>query len=338
MGVQFQNGFSAVDGNYGFGDGCFAPDHLDPTRLPTPRSASTPTANRSRSPPLPGGARLPRPRRRSPTTPTAAPLYKFTREEDINIGNGDEFIPQVPPPACVGALHTVDVANDGSTDNYAGGRPCPTGSPCRPRRRPTTRRSSTSAARPTRASRRRRATPSWCRSPTARSIVPTFNVFTDVPLPGRFWGLLVDDLNFSSDPHQINFGEKAGMPFAPVGIYDYTNRLVYTTESDYSGLFDVLLPSTNRINCPTPSGVCAQRLPLRRQRPRRTRAASTPTTGPSSAPSRPSSRRSRASSSRPTSHPPRSASRCSCPAVRPSRCSAPSRPPCRSSSRSTSRT
>ena len=47
------------------------------------------------------------------------------------------------------------------------------------------------------------------------------------------------------------------MPFAPVGIYDHDNRLVYTTESDYSGLFDTLLPSTNRISCPTPSGVCA---------------------------------------------------------------------------------
>ena len=29
-----------------------------------------------------------------------------------------------------------------------------------------------------------------------------------------------------------------------------------TVESDFNGLFDVLLPSTNRINCPTPSGVC----------------------------------------------------------------------------------
>ena len=30
MGVQFQKGYSTVDGNYGFGDGCFAPDTLDP--------------------------------------------------------------------------------------------------------------------------------------------------------------------------------------------------------------------------------------------------------------------------------------------------------------------
>ena len=90
-----------------------------------------------------------------------------------------------------------------------------------------------------------------------KSIAPTFNLFTDVPLPGRFWGLIVDDLNFSSDPKSILYGEKVGVPFAPVGIYDYTNRLMFTAESDYNGMFDVLMPSTNRINCPTPSGVCA---------------------------------------------------------------------------------
>ena len=45
------------------------------------------------------------------------PLYEVTREEDINIGNGDSIVPQVPPPACAGALHTVDLAGSGA-DNY----------------------------------------------------------------------------------------------------------------------------------------------------------------------------------------------------------------------------
>ena len=105
------------------------------------------------------------------------------------------------------------------------------------------------------------------------------------------------------------------MPFAPVGIYDYTNRLITTVESDYNGLFDVLLPSTNRINCPTPSGVCANlyrfvgndpgvpgRLNLNYK--------------PSSAPSPPSSRPSPACSSRPTWRRRRWASPSSCPAGR----------------------
>ena len=78
-----------------------------------------------------------------------------------------------------------------------------------------------------------------------------------MPIPGRFWGLVVDDLNFSSDKTSLLYGEKAGVPNAPVGIYDYTHRLLTTLGSDFNGLFDVLLPSTNRINCPTPSGVCS---------------------------------------------------------------------------------
>ena len=83
-----------------------------------------------------------------------------------------------------------------------------------------------------------------------------FNVFTDVPLPGRFFGLNNDDLTFSTDPKSLLFGEKSGIPFSPVGIYDFANRLITTVETDYNGIFDVLLPSTNRISCPTPSGVC----------------------------------------------------------------------------------
>ena len=90
-----------------------------------------------------------------------------------------------------------------------------------------------------------------------RSIAPNFNLFTDVPLPGRFWGLTVDDLNFSSNPKSTAYGEKLPLAFNPVGIYDYTNRLIDTVELDYNGYWDVLLPSTNRISCPTPSGVCA---------------------------------------------------------------------------------
>ena len=90
-----------------------------------------------------------------------------------------------------------------------------------------------------------------------KSIAPGFNLYTDVPLPGRFWGLTVDDLNFSSNSKSTAYGEKLPVAFNPVGIYDYTNRLIYTVESDYNGLWDVLLPSTNRISCPTPSGVCA---------------------------------------------------------------------------------
>jgi hypothetical protein len=47
------------------------------------------------------------------------------------------------------------------------------------------------------------------------------------------------------------------MPNAPIGIYDFNNRLVTTIQSDPNGVFEVLLPSTHTMNCPSPSGVCA---------------------------------------------------------------------------------
>lgn len=247
MGVQFQNGFSTVDGNYGFAEGCFTGtlDAADP---------AAPVCTGGAFEPLPGG--------RDylvevviPDDATGRPLYQVTREEDINIANGDAFVPAVPPPACAGPLHFVDVAgilpDDLPPTTLASGVVVPAstptvnptfvdigGSPFEGQAKPLCNVKLVSLA-------------------NGRSIVPTFNLFTDVPIPGRFWGLVVDDLNFSSNPQSLNFGEKAGVPFAPVGIYDYTNRLITTVESDFNGLFDVLLPSTNRISCPTPSGVCA---------------------------------------------------------------------------------
>ncbi len=235
MGVQFgtyatdqgspaANFGANVDGNFGFGEGCFdgTLDATDPSN-PVCVGGSFTT--------LPGG--------RDylvevviPDDIRGIPTYKVTREEDINIGNGDDFVPAVPPPSCAGPLHTVD-----STGNptFPGG---PGTSPYEGMQKPL-------------------CTTKLVTLANGKSVVPVFHLFTDVPIPTRFWGLIVDDLNFSADPKSLDYGEKAGVPFAPVGIYDYTDRLITTVESDYNGLFDVLLPSSNRINCPTPSGVCA---------------------------------------------------------------------------------
>ena len=268
MGVQFgplptdqgtpnANFGASVDGNYGFGDGCFGiggfdpvtgacADGSDPTALPSNMDYLVKVEIPTEADVY--GASAVHPDR---------PLYKVTREEDINIGNGDSFVPQVPPSACAGPLHTVDVAGQG-TDGYSAVDVFGDGSVMVPASTPT--------VNPTfvdiggsiyEGQQRPLCDTKLIHLGDSKSIAPGFNLFTDVPLPGRFWGLIVDDLNFSSNPKSLAYGEKQPVPFAPVGIYDYTNRLITTVESDYNGLFDVLLPSTNRISCPTPSGVCA---------------------------------------------------------------------------------
>ena len=130
-------------------------------------------------------------------------MYKVTREEDINIGNGDEFVPAVPPPACAGPLHTVDLADDLGYRRLSARRAAQWHHRARldPDRQPDLRRHRRLALRGHAAAAVRHE--ARRRSPTASRSCPTFNLFTDVPIPGRFWGLIIDDLNFSTDPKSI---------------------------------------------------------------------------------------------------------------------------------------
>jgi hypothetical protein len=254
QGTPAANFGATVDGNYGFGDGCFdgrleASDPSDPQCV-----GGTFT-------PLGSGDYLVR--IAVPDDVSSTPMYNVTSEEDINIANGDQIVPQVPPPACAGALHTVDVA-DAGTDGYPevvgdGGvtNDLPSGVTV-PASTPVDNATFVDiGGSPYEGVAKPRCDSKLVTVNNGKSIVPVFNVFTDVPIPTRMRGLIVDDIRFSTDPRSTMYGEKAGVPFAPVGIYDFTNRLVYTTESDFNGVYDVLMPSTNTISCPTPSGVCA---------------------------------------------------------------------------------
>ncbi len=253
VGTADANFGAAVDGNYGFGDGCFngtldATDPSDPACV-----GGTFTA-------LGSGDYLVK--IVIPDDALGRPMYQVTGEEDINIGHGDQIVPQVPPPACAGALHTVDVAGAGD-DGYAavvgdGGvtNDLPVGVTV-PASVPVENATFLDiGGSPYEGGQEPRCDTKLVRVNHGKSVVPMFNVFTDVPIPSRMRGLIVDDINFSTDPRSTLYGEKAGVPFAPVGIYDFTNRMVYTLESDFNGAYDVLMPSTDHISCPTPSGIC----------------------------------------------------------------------------------
>ncbi|MEP7179866.1 MAG: hypothetical protein ABI775_12300, partial [Pseudonocardiales bacterium] len=190
------------------------------------------------------------------------PMYKVTSEADVNVFDGNTYLPQEnyppatpaaandpagPPDAtplppsqppsqqagiispCVGALHTVHVTNDAFN---AGG-----GSPFEGYDRP-------SCVDKLVAVRANQAT------------APNFNLFTDVPLPTHFWGLTLNDLGLTLDKRSVNYGEAQGLPFAPVGLYDWAGRLVDTTHTDFNGLYEALEPSTDTYNCPVPAGPC----------------------------------------------------------------------------------
>ncbi|MGZ4719766.1 IPT/TIG domain-containing protein [Oryzihumus sp.] len=190
------------------------------------------------------------------------PMYQVTKEEDVNVFSGDSYLPQENyPPAtpaaasdpagppekspkqpsqppsqqagiispCAGPLHTVHVTNQDFVD---GG-----GSPFEGYDRPL-------------------CTDKLVTVRSGQATAPNFNLFTDVPIPTHFWGLTLNDLGLTLDKRSVNYGEAQGLPFVPVGLYDWSGRLVDTVHTDFNGLYEALEPSTSTYNCPVPAGPC----------------------------------------------------------------------------------
>jgi large repetitive protein len=81
-----------------------------------------------------------------------------------------------------------------------------------------------------------------------------FFLFTHTPIAGHIVGFILDDTANEFDPTSPQFGEKFAPPWLPVGIYDWTGRLIGQTYSDEWGRYNALVPSTSTQNLPQPSG------------------------------------------------------------------------------------
>ena len=224
MGVQFGHGQQELPGNYGFSE-IFTPS----LEAAGAYSIPIPTGDYLVEVVIPDDPILNR------------PLYQVTREEDLNIFDGDTFIPQVVPPACAGPLHVVDVAGiapDGLNAVDNPGFAEAGGSRFEGEEMPLCNVKLVTVA-------------------DRKGVAPIFNLWTPVPIPGRWRGYIIDDLNVSTNPMELFHGEKAGMPNSPIGIYDYTGRMVHTVHSDFHGVYEVILPSDATYNAPAPSGMLA---------------------------------------------------------------------------------
>ena len=87
-----------------------------------------------------------------------------------------------------------------------------------------------------------------------------FFVFTEVPKAGRFVGLVTNDITNTFAPSvggvpNPRVGSKMAAPWIPIGFQDYQGNEIARVYSDQFGGYNVLLPSTHRINFPAPSGV-----------------------------------------------------------------------------------
>jgi hypothetical protein len=192
------------------------------------------------------------------------PLYTVTTENDVNNTSASHFVPQGadtsaltwpmkpgkpfqtpvgvypenpgttspnPDPICAGPTHTVTVTNPGFQSNG--------GSPFEGQVRNTCGTKLLHVA-------------------AGQSIAPNFHFHTvvDVPIPTKYSGYIVDDVSVSTDRRSTAFGEVAGIANAPIGIYDWSGRLLQTATSDPNGQFEVIMPSSDHQMCPVPAGTC----------------------------------------------------------------------------------
>jgi hypothetical protein len=91
-----------------------------------------------------------------------------------------------------------------------------------------------------------------------QSIAPNFHFHTtvDVPIPTKYAGYMVDDVSVSTDKRSTALGEVQGIGNAPIGVYDWTGRLLHTVTSDYNGQYELIMPSSDMTMCPVPAGAC----------------------------------------------------------------------------------
>ncbi len=229
------------------------------------------------------------------------PMYKVTSEEDVNVFTGDDYVaqedyaaavhggghtaqppkdtplPSQPPSqqagiisSCVGSTHVVHVDPAANPDFVNAG-----GSPFEGQSRPSCQDKLVTVR-------------------NGQTVAPNFNLFTPVPMPTHFWGLTLNDLGLSLDRTSANYGEAQGMPYVPVGLYDFDGNLVDTTHTEYN--------ACTRPSSPPPAATTARCRQVRAQECTASsattpvvRARRTPTTTRGSAPSPPTSRRGRGS-------------------------------------------
>ncbi|WP_248958796.1 hypothetical protein [Sphaerisporangium perillae] len=162
-------------------------------------------------------------------------LYRPVREEDVNVDLGAQYNPALPPPACTGDAHVIDQSTLTSRSPYFGVSPSPSKPLCDKRLVVLQNKQNANAD---------------------FFMMTNFKNGPDVAEPGRIVGLVPDDVYFDRDPKSLWYGEPRVLGKIPIGIRDYTGRLITTVLTSEYGGYEALLPSTETFNCPIPQGPC----------------------------------------------------------------------------------
>ena len=168
------------------------------------------------------------------------PGYLIQTEESMNVGFGDAYQPSklwLPPelvgtPANGAPLHVVPAEL-----TLFPGVPAPFAGEARPL-----------------------ADRKWVMVSDGKNAACDFHLYTEVPVPARVVGFVLNDLSAEFNAFAPNFGEKASPGWLPVSFRDWADHEVARTYCDEFGTYNALIPSTYSINVPCPSGVAPNML------------------------------------------------------------------------------
>ena len=205
--------------------------------------------------------------------------YTVSAEEDVNVFHGDQFVPQIPPPPCVGPMHLVHIVDNYADAHYNalapynGNDPAQTGvynpsfmsvypggvTPFEGKHMPLCNDRLDDLKNGQNVNSDTFVFPDSAAN-TPNASAPDQhqgNDGTGIQLPSRWFGWVSDDINFDTDPTSIFYGEPRAIPNIPVTIRDFSGRQLLTVNTDEYGYYEALLPAaTSNENCPIPQGIC----------------------------------------------------------------------------------
>jgi hypothetical protein len=202
------------------------------------------------------------------------PLYASTSEQDVNFFSGAQFVPQgsdtssliwPPPPGPANQMPTACAIDPSCKylENEHSTAPGPDALCAGPTftvdiNMTTNPALAANGGSPLQGSDRHTCDFKFFHSAPGQSIAPNFHFHTvvDIPLPAHWWGYIVDDVSLNGDRKSTTIGDVAGIPYVPNGFYDWTGRRVFSKDSDFNGVYEALMPSSELFNCPTPAGSC----------------------------------------------------------------------------------
>ncbi len=196
-------------------------------------------------------------------------IYRIVKEEDVNVDLGNNFAPQIPPPPCVGDEHIIDQTTLTPRSWYYGVAGA---------QAPLCDKHLVVLGNGQNANADFHMMTNFPTDPNGADANDTHT--GDVEEPGRIVGQVFNDIYFERDMMSPWYGEPRPIANIPIGVYARVDtvcagggtacatpnvntpfdpnkwRLIKTISTSPDGAYEILLPSTESLNCPIPQGPC----------------------------------------------------------------------------------